>query len=75
MVLGSPGYNSSPTETDRMHCVAFVINAATLSAMDPSIEEKFKGVLKEARARGKTTFLFSALAEALEVMIDLEHFF
>merc|ERR1719391_906049 len=50
MVPGSPGYNPTPTEADRMHCVAFVISAETLSTMDPTVEENFLAVLKEARA-------------------------
>ena len=54
MVPGSSGYNPRPTEADRMHCVAFVISADTLSAMDETIEDKFKDVLKEARPRRKT---------------------
>ena len=59
MVPGTPGYRSRPTEADRMHCVAFVISARAVSAMDPSIVDKFKAVLAQARARRKTVCLTS----------------
>ena len=57
MVPGTPGYRSRPTEADRMHCVAFVISARAVSVMDPSIVDKFKAVLAQARARRKTVCL------------------
>ena len=57
MVPGTPGYRSRPTEADRMHCVAFVISAKAVSLMDPSIVDKFKAVLAQARARRKTVCL------------------
>ena len=66
MVPGSPGYNPRPTEADRMHCVAFVISADTLSAMDETIEEKFADVLKEARARRKTDIWYLKIVHIKE---------
>ena len=41
-----------PTDSDRMHCVAFVISAMAVSAMDPDIVKKFKDIRNEARERG-----------------------
>jgi len=45
------GYNKSPTENDRIHCVAFVVSAATVSAMDTLLIAKIKGIRKEANRR------------------------
>ena len=59
MVPGSRGYNPRPTEVERMHCVAFVISALSVSAMNPSIEDKFKAVLREARARRKASLFLA----------------
>ena len=60
MVPGSRGYNPRPTEVERMHCVAFVISTLSVSAMNPSIEEKFKAVLREARARCKAHLILAS---------------
>ena len=48
-----PGYNAHPDDDDRIHCVAFVVNAATVSAMDDGIIKKIKDIRKEANGRSK----------------------
>ena len=48
-----------PKDSDRMHCVAFVISAMGVSAMDADIVKKFKDIRKEARERGKDLSAFS----------------
>ena len=57
LVPGKRGYNVRPTESERMHCIAFVISAMGVSAMDPDIVKKFKDIRKEARDRGAAFFL------------------
>ena len=56
LVPGKRGYNVRPTESERMHCIAFVISAMGVSAMDPDIVKKFKDIRKEARDRGAAFF-------------------
>ena len=48
-----PGYNAHPDDDDRIHCVAFVVNAAMVSAMDDGIIKKIKDIRKEANGRSK----------------------
>ena len=61
LVPGKRGYNVRPTESERMHCIAFVISAMGVSAMDPDIVKKFKDIRKEARDRGAAFFSCTAL--------------
>ena len=56
MVPGNRGYNEHPTLADKIHCLAFVISADAVSAMDPVMVEKFKDIRKEARERGLKMF-------------------
>ena len=53
LVPGSEGYNTNPTDNDRMHCVVLVINAMTVSTMDESVEKKIKDIREEADQRSK----------------------
>ena len=41
-----------PTDSDRMHCVVFVISAMNVTAMHPDMVKKFKDIRNEARERG-----------------------
>jgi len=50
-VRGGKGYREIPTESDRIHCVVFVINAEQVSAMEDGIVEKIKEIRKEADLR------------------------
>jgi len=45
------GYNPHPEDDDRIHCVAFVVNAVTVSLMDDDIIKKIKDIRKEANGR------------------------
>ena len=51
---GDMGYNESPTDNDRIHCVCFVISASTVSVMDDEVLDKFKAIHEEANRRSKT---------------------
>ena len=46
-----------PTDSDRMHCVVFVISAMNVTAMHPDMVKKFKDIRNEARERGADFFL------------------
>ena len=48
---GKPGYREHPTEDDRIHCVAFVINASIVSMMDEDLVKKMKAIRAEAKGR------------------------
>ena len=48
---GNPGYNANPTEEDRIHCLAFVVNANTVSLMDPDLVKKMQEMKQEGKAR------------------------
>ena len=48
---GKPGYNELPTEEDRIHCLAFVLNANTVSLMDGDLVKKIKAIRSEAKGR------------------------
>jgi len=52
LVPGKRGYNEHPTQMEKMHCLAFVISAMVISAMDPDMVKKFKDIRNEARERG-----------------------
>ena len=41
---------------EKMHCLAFVISAMVISAMDPDMVKKFKDIRNEARERGGCHF-------------------
>ena len=41
---------------EKMHCLAFVISAMVISAMDPDMVKKFKDIRDEARERGGCHF-------------------
>ena len=45
-----------PTDSDRMHCVVFVISAMNVTAMHPDMVKKFKDIRNEARERGADFF-------------------
>merc|ERR1711892_418354 len=45
------GYNRNPTEDDKIHCVAFVVNALTVSMMEEGITKKIKDIRREANGR------------------------
>merc|ERR1711892_1189545 len=49
--FGMNGYNENPTDDDRIHCVAFVVSAVTVSIIDPLIIAKIKGIRNEANRR------------------------
>ena len=51
---GDMGYNESPTDNDRIHCVCFVISASAVSVMDDAVLDKFKAIREEAKRRSKT---------------------
>ena len=53
---GKRGYNEHPTQMEKMHCLAFVISAMVISAMDPDMVKKFKDIRNEARERGGCHF-------------------
>merc|ERR1712013_261580 len=46
-----PGYNAHPDDDDRIHCVAFVVNAVTVSSMNDGIIKKIKDIRREANGR------------------------
>ena len=48
------GYNESPTDNDRIHCVCFVISASAVSVMDGAVVDKFRAIREEAKRRSKT---------------------
>jgi len=48
---GSPGYNSYPTDNDRVHCVVTVMNSETATSMDDEVVQKLKDIRKEADGR------------------------
>merc|ERR1712004_148886 len=48
---GDLGYNESPTDNDRIHCVCFVISASAVSVMDDAVLDKFTAIREEANRR------------------------
>ena len=52
LVPGKPGYETDPTDNDRIHSVVLVINAETVTNMEEGLERKIKAIVKEADARG-----------------------
>ena len=52
-----PGYNEHPTEEDRIHCIAFVLNAYNFYYMDEDLIEKMKATKEEAKSRSIDTFV------------------
>merc|ERR1712012_1313924 len=48
---GDMGYNESPTDNDRIHCVCFVISASAVSVMDDEVLDKFNAIREEAKRR------------------------
>ena len=48
---GKPGYNEHPTEEDRIHCLAFVLNAHKVSYMEENLIKKMKAIRAEAKGR------------------------
>jgi hypothetical protein len=50
-VPGKPGYIEHPTEEDRIHCLAFVLNASKLSYMDEDLIKKMRAIKAEAKGR------------------------
>ena len=57
---GKRGYKDHPTESDRMHCVAFVISAMNVTTMHPDMVKKFKDIRNEIRGRG-TEIVFDSI--------------
>ena len=60
LVPGKRGYNVHPTDSDRMHCVVFVISAMNVTAMHPDMVKKFKDIRNEIRGRG-TEIVFDSI--------------
>ena len=56
LVPGKPGYNEHPTEEDRIHCLAFVLNASSVSLMDEDLIKKMKQIRAEAKGRSMDKF-------------------
>ena len=52
---GDVGYNETPSDNDKMHCVALVIDAETVSGlpMAGDIKEKIEEIRDEAEKRGE----------------------
>ena len=48
---GKPGYNEHPTEEEKIHCLAFVLNASSVSLMDEDLIKKMKTIRAEAKGR------------------------
>ena len=71
LVPGKRGYNVRPTESERMHCIAFVISAMGVSAMDPDIVKKFKDIRKEARDRGAAFSLAQPTPSQIQPILSL----
>jgi len=45
------GYNKNPTENDKIHCVAFVVNAKKFAFIDERIVKKIRDIREEANGR------------------------
>ena len=48
-----PGYVKEPKLDNRMHCVAFVVDAPGVSLMSPYMIQKFRDILTLAQNMGK----------------------
>jgi len=48
---GNPGYNDSPTLGDKIHCLAFVVDALGFKTLDDELIDKVKEIRKEANMR------------------------
>jgi len=51
LVRGVKGYNQTPVEEDKMHCVAFIVDAFGFHLIDEGIVEKFIAIRDEADRR------------------------
>ena len=47
-----PNYNNDPAFGDRMHCVAFVVDASAVSLLPKGIMEKFQTIRSLAQQMG-----------------------
>jgi len=48
---GNFGYNANPTENEKIHCLIILMNALTVTGMDPAVKEKIQSIRREANAR------------------------
>jgi len=51
LVPSVKGYNENPTTGDKMHCVAFIVDASSYTFIDEQILEKFNKIRDEADSR------------------------
>jgi len=61
----SDHYNKTPGPADEMHCIAFIMEAESISMMDAGIVEKIKAIRKEANRRDKNPMVIMTKIDAV----------
>ena len=65
---GKPGYIERPTDGDRIHCLAFVLNASSVSLMDEDLIQKMKAIRAEAKGRSMDmTFVYGFIIFLIQI--------
>ena len=49
-----PGFKKSPTLSDRIHCVAIVVDGSTVGVLPEKVLEKIKAIQAKIRSRGNS---------------------